>query len=218
MSTLEPDLIILNGVPPSLTLLRYLWKLSHIRLCADGGANFTIKQGFHPDMILGDMDSIHQNKLALLKNTKIINKANQNKTDAEKAIEHLIRKGSKEVHFCGCFGRRFDHTLYHLHLLKKFSDNFSKMIFWNETEKIYLAKNQVKISGEIGDRISFFSLDKKISIIEAHGLLYNLTNMTLELGEMSSISNQFQNKEIQLKTNNEEILVCQEHKYGQPIK
>ena len=50
-------------------------------IAADGGANFLADQSISPDLIIGDLDSVSEQKIQNLETQKIIRISNQNTTD-----------------------------------------------------------------------------------------------------------------------------------------
>ena len=89
----EPALIIANGEDCSYDLLSQLLEWSPTVLVLDGAITRVLELGIKVDIVLGDFDSAKNIEELLIDQQpiKIIHTPDQNKTDLEKGIEHLIK-------------------------------------------------------------------------------------------------------------------------------
>ena len=113
-------LIIANGEPPQKKRLALLVKQAGTVICADGGANTALKMGIAPDAIVGDLDSIHTEALVKFRRVAIHEERNDETTDLEKAITWAIQSKHDHITVVGAFGKRLDHTVGNLGVLRKF--------------------------------------------------------------------------------------------------
>jgi thiamine pyrophosphokinase len=112
-------LILLDGEKPSFNLLEQYWLESEVRVCADGAAKVCREYSLQPDIILGDLDSLDKKTKACFTASQIIEIADQDTTDGEKAVQYCIEKGFQKITLFGALGKRVDHTLYNMGILKK---------------------------------------------------------------------------------------------------
>ena len=107
-------LIIANGEPPSDNTLNELVAKSDIIIAADGGSNICFQKNIIPDFIIGDLDSIDQEVLTHFESCKIIEIADQNRHDLDKAIQFALTQKPDIIRVTAAFGKRIDHSLANL--------------------------------------------------------------------------------------------------------
>jgi thiamine pyrophosphokinase len=113
-------LLICNGDPPSRALARKLAAQASIVVAADGGANCARRYGIRPDLIIGDLDSIHAATCRYFSTVAIVHVTRQDNTDMEKALDHLEAQGFRHVRIIGATGGRIDHTFGNLNVVWKY--------------------------------------------------------------------------------------------------
>lgn len=135
----EPALLIANGEACSTELLEELLEWSPTVLVLDGAIERVLDKGIKVDILLGDFDS-NPMDLELLKESqypiKIIHTPDQDKTDLEKGIEHLIQLGYPAVNIVWATGKRMDHTFA----------NITNIVKYKERIKIVMIDNHSKIT------------------------------------------------------------------------
>ncbi|MBQ8270747.1 MAG: thiamine diphosphokinase [Bacteroidaceae bacterium] len=112
--------IIANGEYPHAEEPLKILRNAPFVVCCDGGADEYIAQGFTPDIIIGDGDSLseeNRNKFAHL----ILQIKEQETNDQTKAVNYLIGKGCKRIAIMGATGKREDHTLGNISLLIEYA-------------------------------------------------------------------------------------------------
>ncbi|KAF2090931.1 thiamine pyrophosphokinase, partial [Saccharata proteae CBS 121410] len=103
----KPSLLILNQPVPSWDVFERLWQHCGYRLCADGGANRLFdnfadgdgrREGFIPDIIHGDLDSLRDDVRAYYqsKGVTISRDPDQYSTDFGKAIKKIAAATNKD--------------------------------------------------------------------------------------------------------------------------
>ncbi len=184
-------LLILNGEKPSRELLEEFWQKAQLRVCADGAADILSSFHLEPDIILGDLDSISPEIQHEFNSVPIIKMLDQNKTDGEKAIKYCIDNGFPRLFVLGALGKRIDHTLYNLELLKKMNLPGIEISFFSDEDEAFLVHSNKTLRAKAGTRISLFPVFGKVCGVTSLGLKYPLNNDTLEMGCFSSLSNEF---------------------------
>ena len=107
----QPVTIIANGNFPCHKIPLDILKKSNTIIACDGAADKLIKNNYSPDVIIGDMDSISNNKIHL---NKIIEEKDQTDNDLRKAIKYTINNNIHKIDIIGATGLREDHTIGNL--------------------------------------------------------------------------------------------------------
>lgn len=86
------------------------WAMSRARLlvAADGGAETIVANGYSPDVVIGDMDSVDPAVLEQIEANRLHHVSEQDTTDFEKCLQRIAAPG---VVALGCLGKRLDHSL-----------------------------------------------------------------------------------------------------------
>ena len=99
---------LLGGGAADPDRLRHALRLAPRLVAADGGANMALAEGFTPDLVIGDFDSVTAATLAAIPPERQIRVPEQETTDFEKC---LTRLEAPFVLGLGFLGPRLDHTL-----------------------------------------------------------------------------------------------------------
>ncbi len=181
-------LIICNGEMPSQKLLAPLLKKKPFIICADGGANKARAFNILPDFIIGDLDSITQKTRYYFSSVPIVHSSDQNSTDLEKALDHLLVNSFSSATIIGATGDRPDHTMSNFSILMKYHRKLS-LQFFDERCTAEIAHKKIRFKAEIGQQISVLPMGRCTGII-TQGLKFPLKNETLELGVREGTSNE----------------------------
>lgn len=181
-------LIICNGEMPSQKLLAPLLKKKPFIICADGGANKARAFNILPDFIIGDLDSITQKTRYYFSSVPIVHNSDQNSTDLEKALDHLLVNSFSSATIIGATGDRPDHTMSNFSILMKYHRKLS-LQFFDERCTAEIAHKKIRFKAEIGQQISVLPMGRCTGII-TQGLKFPLKNETLELGVREGTSNE----------------------------
>lgn len=179
-------------------------------ICADGGANNLKKIDLKPNLIVGDLDSIDKNNLNFFReqNIEFLKfPSAKDSTDSELCVDIAIDKKPNEIYMFGFTGSRLDHTLANINLLKKINDNNIIGFIIDDNNKITIANKDIKLEYEDYYKyISFISL-KESSNITLKGLKYPLKEYILKQDSTICISNEFDDKNAQIKINDGLVLI-----------
>lgn len=189
----EPALIIANGEECSNDLLNQLLEWNPYVLVLDGALDRVLMKGIKVDAVLGDFDSINVNRLGVDEEQEIdwIYLEDQEHTDLEKGIIHLIKQGHKAANIVWATGKRLDHlhnnlitmAKYHNELPLCMLDDYSKAFFLNP------GPNGFSKFYPGGSVISLLPLSD-VTGIETKGLRYNLNGEDFLLPERTGSSNE----------------------------
>ncbi len=200
-------LLILNGRPPSKSLISRFWGDAALKICADGAFNLLSKYQLIPDVVLGDLDSYDKANQLETGSTILIHMPNQDTTDGEKAIKYCQKKNYQNIVILGALGKRSDHWLYNLGLLKSALDQNLRVQLYGEQEKLFLCNAEIEIQAEKGSTISIMPIYGDAFIESTSGLSYPVRNQKLMLGHYSSISNQFKEGIVTINVTQGEVLI-----------
>jgi thiamine pyrophosphokinase len=215
-------LIIANGQEISLEEIEKKSK-NKIVIALDGSCNRLQKLSFYPNYILGDFDSIENPSFWGIKNTfskidenskpykgnfsiTIIPAKDQNFTDLEKAIKYCDSMDGESILILQADGKRMDHTLANLGLLRKYHCLDRPIIIETEIEQIFYVQNEkVYIKGNPGDACAIMGYP--IAKMTTEGLAYNGEEYTLDLGHQESISNELCEQNATILIQGEALLI-----------
>lgn len=179
--------IVSNGFPPSKELLEKELESADLIIGADGGANTLLNHGIAPDVVIGDLDSFRKPESA---NFEIIHDPDQETNDLEKALSLAIYREAETCIVLGGFGRRMDHSLKNLSVLKRFDEAFEKLWFQDEGLSAQMVMSEFKGKLPVGSIVSLFPLSGKVTGITTKGLKFPLKGEVLENGERDGTSNE----------------------------
>lgn len=176
-------------------------------IACDGASDFLRKCKLIPDYIIGDLDSITPSTLAFYKNKKVSIKkvSNQNKNDLEKALDLAISKKFNKIIITGLTGKRFDHSLNNLSIMKKYNNKADIRVCEKDCEMMIINKS-AEFSAKVGDIISLIPLPKA-SGVKTEGLKYKLNNETLEFGKREGALNEAAQSFVNIKITKGNLLV-----------
>lgn len=186
----EPALIIANGEACSISLLNELLEWNPNIVVLDGAANRVHALGIKFDVLIGDFDGIRDADeiIAAQQPIKVIHDDDQNSTDLEKAIKHLIAEKHQAANIVWATGRRSDHTLNNMLSLFAFKDQIDLNMI-DDYSKIFPLKSGFKKKYPAGTPVSLLPIGV-VEGVTTKGLKYNLNAELLASGVRSGSSNE----------------------------
>jgi thiamine pyrophosphokinase len=188
-------LILLNGTPPSDALLSE-HAGAQLVVCADGAANWALKAGVTPDILIGDMDSISEAARVQLEKSgcEIVRlPAYKNETDAHIAADIAIARGADEITLLGALGGRLDHALGNLLLLRRIAGKGICACIADDRMRCWATNTTITLAGKVGDVVSVLPAQGEGTLELAHsdGLEWPLDGLRLASDYPRGISNRF---------------------------
>ena len=203
-------LLIANGEPLSYQKLQDLSANKKI-MVLDGAYEHAKQAGLKIDVLLGDFDSINPEHLIQARenlNHLVIDAPDQNKTDLEKGLEYINTQKPKSIVIAAGAGRRLQHTIYNLRVLKKYHDKNRPMSLLTESELINFYENiNIKISGKIGQSIGILGFP--YAWISTSGLKYEVKNYALDFDQSSSVLNELAQEEAEILIKGEALIILE---------
>ena len=200
-------LILGNGEPPTRALLDEFYSEDKLLLCADGGADTAWRYGLKPDYIVGDLDSISRD-IAGDQTVRFIRvDADNTGTDIQKVLRHAVELGISEAVLLGFTGRRTDHLIWNLSVLKTFCEQISLRLV-DEYCDMRLIGHHIRFSAAIGQKISLCPLNGPAEGIVTSGLKFALQGENLIPGLRDGISNEVITDPVEIKVERGDLLLC----------
>ena len=200
-------LILGNGEPPTRALLDEFYSEDKLLLCADGGADTARRYGLKPDYIVGDLDSISRD-IAGDQTVRFIRvDADNTGTDIQKVLRHAVELGISEAVLLGFTGRRTDHLIWNLSVLKTFFEQISLRLV-DEYCDMRLIGHHIRYSAAIGQKISLCPLNGPAEGIVTSGLKFALQGENLIPGLRDGISNEVITDPVEIKVERGDLLLC----------
>ena len=196
----QNKLLIVGGADFSEDLFYNLYEKEIPIIAADGGANFLADQSILPELIIGDLDSVEEQKIQNIETQKIIKISCQNNTDLEKV---LLNTQSPLTLGIGFLGSRIDHELASLSALAKYPQK--KIILVGEKDIIFLAPPNLSLSSFEGMRVSLYPLGSVR--VQSSGLKWSTEGLTMNPVDLIGTSNEAVGKIIHLVPDKPKLLL-----------
>jgi len=165
-------------------------------IAADGGAAWLERVGRHPDLLVGDLDSIDPTAIEWLARdgTKVErHPADKDASDTELAIEAARRAGADSIVLLGALGGlRLDHEVANLLLL---ADPVLAGLDVRATRGSTIARTvrggrgTLALGGAVGDLVSLLPVGGDAAGVSTNGLRWPLDRETLAIGRSRGLSN-----------------------------
>lgn len=167
------SLILADGQPPSLSLLEFYKKRARYFVALDGAANWALPLKLTPDIVIGDLDSFHSELWPEVR-TEYVD--DQNSNDLEKALIYCQAQALKRVVILGAFGRRVDHFLTNIFVLRKYASTM-ELCMADESQVAFIASpgESIELKDMRNSWLSLVPLDSRIGPITTTGVKYPLS-------------------------------------------
>lgn len=201
---MKKALLFINGTPPENfpDLEQYT-----LIACTDGAFHY-LKQKSFPlqklDFISGDFDS-HSGADEEVYDEKFIYTPDQEKTDFDKALEIIQKKGFSKVDVLGGSGGEMDHFLGNLTVAYRFRDQM-EIIFSDEFSEYFFIPGNFEIENVKGKMISLYPFPSAENII-TQGLNWQLQNENLNMVSRIGTRNFAVENRISIKYSKGDLLV-----------
>ena len=186
--------IIANGPLPKPPLDEHLVGDDDLVVCVNGGVENALALGLMPQVVIGDMDSMHMPLREWLQEEGcrfIQYPSRKDETDSELAVRYALSQGATELIMLGTLGGRIDHTLANVMLLASPELEGVKVRLVEGNQEVLLIRDEVVIEGQPGDTLSLLPLSGDVVGIYTEGLEYPLRDGTLRFGAARGVSNVF---------------------------
>lgn len=178
MGALKKRCVIIGGGDCSTDIIKKNIKVnSDYIICADSGYDYAIKAGIHPDLLIGDFDSI---KAIPEKPEKITLPVEKDVTDTVAAFNEGVKQGFASFLLLGGTGGRFEHTFANISLMANASKQniVFEIIDDNHTFRA-ITNSTIKIDRKNNQQVSVFAYGYKAIGVTEKGFRYSLQNYTM---------------------------------------
>ncbi|MCS7083132.1 MAG: thiamine diphosphokinase [Bacteroidetes bacterium] len=203
-------LVLADGQPPRKRRLRGHLRRSGCFVVTDGAARLAARWGLVPDAIIGDMDS-YQGEFE--GRTLLVRDPDQETNDLEKALAWVLSQGVQQVVVLGATGRRLDHTLKNLSVMRRFQPRFERIWLEDEDHRIELIRGgqELIFDGPVGLPVSLFPLSGRAEGIWTEGLRWALRGEALENGVRDGSSNELSARPARVRLERGDLLILITH-------
>ena len=190
-------LIIAGGEINIKILEKYCVNVSKQNIIAvDRGLEALYQLQMIPNHVVGDFDSVSPEILTFYKNQPriIFHKFNAEKdnTDTDIALKLAIQLKSSKITILGALGKRMDHALANIHILKDALEANIPCQIIDEHNQIYLINKEMTLEKDkvYGKYVSLIPLTSTVEGLTLTGFKYPLNEYTLPIGTSLGISNE----------------------------
>ncbi len=191
-------IIALNGsLQGNIEEYESIIKKGDVLIAADGGSILFFKLGYNPDIIIGDLDSLSEEKIDYFqKNDVKIKKfpAEKDETDGELALTYCNKNKLTNIILTNTMGGRFDHQLANIFLLEYALKLNLKATIEEPNLEIGIINNKKKFYGYQNCTLSILPLSEKVFNVRNDGFKYPLNGENLLRYKTRGISNIIINK------------------------
>ena len=142
-------------------------------MCCDGALEKLLRIGIQPNVVIGDCDSISEERRQQFKDI-IIEDQNEEYNDLQKALKYCLRQQFGPVAVLGTSGLRDDHQLANLSILNMYSETMDLIMVSNYGIFTFIDKDTTFASIP-RQEVSVFSFDGQ-ALFSFSGLQYPVHN------------------------------------------
>lgn len=188
--------LILGGEPPPTDFLIQKAQDADYLIAADSGYDALDGTGLHPDVLVGDFDSVKAELPQL--GVKVIHAPEQTATDFEKALRFLPET-TRHLRILGATGRRIDHFLTNL-LIAENLPSVLKVSLEDPLQTIIRVTPDCPLKGSAppGATASLIPFTR-CQAVTTHGFRWNLHERDMSAADQLSQSNLIENATISIR-------------------
>ena len=165
--------IVGNGETPQGEIPMLFLQHARFIVCCDGALEKLLKIGMKPDVVIGDCDSISEDRRQQFKDI-IIEDKDQECNDLQKALKYCLRQQFGPIAILGASGLRDDHQLANLSILNMYAERMDLIMVSNYGLFSFISEDTTFASTP-GQEVSVFSFDGQ-ALFSFSGLQYPVHN------------------------------------------
>jgi thiamine pyrophosphokinase len=194
-------LIFIGGYSPSSSVRDQLPEPALV-IAADSGWAHATAMGFQPDVLIGDMDSIHPEHLvdAHASDAEIIeHPTDKDLTDTELALQLARKFEYRHIHLVSGGGDRFDHLIAMVHSLVHHADDATMTAHVGDHYiHIVTPREAAQLTLAVGNTVSLIPLGGNAKGVTTSGLQWELKRDTLHSFASRGVSNIASSSEVRI--------------------
>ena len=206
--------VFLNGVPESRDILRNASAQADLVIAADGGAVHAVDAGVIPDLIVGDMDSLGEERALAFEARGVTlerHPVKKDKMDGHLAILAARERGATSVDLLCATGGRFSAVFALPHILlaaERMNLRATVIAGWGKA--LVIEDGSRTMEGSRGDGVSVFPLSGAATGVILAGMAYPLRDARLEAGDTLGFHNELTGDAALIGVREGALLVVQE--------
>ena len=165
--------IVGNGETPQGEIPLLFLRRAQFIVCCDGALDKLLHIGIKPNIVIGDCDSISEEKRQQFQDI-IIEDQDEEYNDLQKALKYCMKQQLGPVAVLGASGLRDDHQLANLSILNMYSARMDLIMVSNYGLFSFISEDTTFASLP-GQEVSVFSFDGQ-AIFSFEGLQYPVHN------------------------------------------
>lgn len=166
-------IIVGNGEVPQGEIPMLFLQHARFIVCCDGALEKLLKISMKPDVVIGDCDSISEERRQQFKDI-IIEDKDQECNDLQKALKYCLRQQFGPIAILGASGLRDDHQLANLSILNMYAERMDLIMVSNYGLFSFISEDTTFASTP-GQEVSVFSFDGQ-ALFSFSGLQYPVHN------------------------------------------
>jgi thiamine pyrophosphokinase len=163
-------------------------------VAADSGVHLARRLGLAPDVVVGDLDSVHAEQLAAVVAAGAVveeHPADKDASDLELALDAAIARGATRVVVLGLHGGRLDHHLAGLLLLASPRWRDVRIEGHGDAGRVVVVHDRADLTGRVGDLCTLLPVGGTAVGVTTDGLRWPLRDDDLAPGTTRGLSNVF---------------------------
>lgn len=184
-------------------------------IAADRGFDRAAALGIHPDLVVGDYDSLGRTPDF---SPRIDLPVRKDLTDMAKAVETAFDRGYREFHIFGAAGGKLDHTVANIQIAGDLAERGAWAVFYGPENFTVIRDGGVSFSPDCRGRISVFSLSERSQGVTISGLSYELTDGELSALTPLGVSNEFTGRPARISVNRGRLLIVWQDQTVRPLR
>jgi thiamine pyrophosphokinase len=149
----KKPIALVGGGPCSIEDLTLAGRLTYSFVAADGGADTLLAEGFQPQAVIGDLDSIGDQARSQIPNSAQFLITEQDSTDFEKCLQYI---SAPLILGLGFAGGRIDHQMAAFHALLRY--RHMRCILLGSEDVVFLAPPKLALDLPSETRLSLFPM------------------------------------------------------------
>ncbi len=184
-------------------------------IAGDRGLEALYQLKIIPNHVVGDFDSVSPEILKFYKKQSQIifhtYNAEKDNTDTDIALQLAIRLKSSKITIMGALGKRMDHAIANIHILKDALEANIPCQILDEHNRIYLINTSIQLEKDkiYGKYVSLIPLTSTVEGLTLTGFKYPLKDYTLPIGTSLGISNEIVTDTAHIEMNNGILIVIE---------
>ncbi|GAB1408914.1 thiamine diphosphokinase [Desulfovibrionales bacterium] len=202
--------LVANGAFVCTPDLKHVLDTADCVVGVDGGCCHVEVLGRNPDLVLGDLDSVPAELVALYEEQSIEiirHRVDKDFTDLELALELAMERGATRITVLGATGGRVDHFLANIFALTRCVEHGIPACIRDEAQSITVVDRELMLQGCIGDIVTVLPLTEQADNVWLHGMCYPLHGETLFFGSSRGVSNVLSAPQAQITVGSGRVLV-----------